>query len=69
MPKIETTKVTQGNRSIRITDLPLGKQRSISTLARLYKFEEWGILKSELDGCERVFYPTDLMTKILNINI
>jgi hypothetical protein len=67
------TKVTQGNGSIRITDLPLDKQRSISTLARLYKFEDWGILRSELDykedGCERVFSPTELMTRILNVSI
>ena len=66
------TKIIENN-SISISDLPLDKQPSISTLARLYKFEEWDLLKSKFetnkDSAQRKFYPTDLLLRITKLSI
>ena len=56
-------------KSIRVSNLPLDRLPTISTLIRLYFLEERGYLKSRIeykkDSCERVFSPTQKMREIL----
>lgn len=56
-------------KSIRVSNLPLDRLPTISTLIRLYLLEELGFLKSTIeykkDSCERVFSPTQRIRQIL----
>jgi len=59
------------NKSIRVGELPIDRLPTITTLWRLYTFQEWGLLDSEIafknDSCERVFTPTDLMSEMISM--
>jgi hypothetical protein len=58
-------------KSIRVSDLPLERLPTLTTLIRLYIFEKWGLLESKIEfkqtSCERVFYPTKLMSEVTSM--